>query len=262
MKKSAILLIIVVLCISTLSLGCSNSEVNLSKVQFIAHRGLSAEYYQNTLEAFEKAAESGFFAAIETDVWLTSDGVWVCTHDRDPFEDSSLLIDEIPFETAKKLPLARSKSRGVAMDKNIFICSLEDYLQVCSDNSLIAVVEIKNNYSKEDLADLIEQIHLKLSNDNFMFITFFTNNILLIQELDNTIQTQALASKRKDISSALKKNYNLGASYKRLTKLNVKRAKKKNLIVNVWTVNDTKIAKKYINMGVDFITTDKILIFD
>ena len=47
---------------------------------FIAHRGFSGKYLQNTEEAFLKAVEHGS-GGIETDVRITKDGVLVVNHD-------------------------------------------------------------------------------------------------------------------------------------------------------------------------------------
>ena len=47
----------------------------------LAHRGYSAKYPENTMEAFIKAYEKGF-DGVETDVHLTKDGVLVLIHDE------------------------------------------------------------------------------------------------------------------------------------------------------------------------------------
>lgn len=56
-------------------------------VRYIAHRGLSSEYYENTEAAFRAAAESSFFFGIETDIYRTADGKYVCAHDNAAFAD-------------------------------------------------------------------------------------------------------------------------------------------------------------------------------
>src|SRR3989344_1233566 len=47
----------------------------------LAHRGLKLEYPENTLPAFQAAADLGF--GIELDVRLRPGGELVCIHDRD-----------------------------------------------------------------------------------------------------------------------------------------------------------------------------------
>jgi len=72
-----------------------------SETVLFAHRGARAHAPENTVEAFELAARLGA-TGLETDVWLTSDGVVVLDHDgvvgprrrRRPI--SSLTLSELP----------------------------------------------------------------------------------------------------------------------------------------------------------------------
>ncbi|MCD7808306.1 MAG: glycerophosphodiester phosphodiesterase, partial [Erysipelotrichaceae bacterium] len=48
----------------------------------LAHRGYSAYYPENTMEAFKQAYKRGF-NGIETDVHMTLDGQLVLIHDED-----------------------------------------------------------------------------------------------------------------------------------------------------------------------------------
>jgi len=56
------------------------AEALRSPPLLFAHRGASAEAPENTLEAFRLAVKLGA-TGLETDVWLTSDGVAVLSHD-------------------------------------------------------------------------------------------------------------------------------------------------------------------------------------
>jgi len=88
-------------------------------MKWIAHRGLSALFPENTLPAFEAAREHGC-DGIETDVQLSSDGVAVLTHDRlegpagdlprlddflQSFADLELLVEAKVFDPAEHTPL-------------------------------------------------------------------------------------------------------------------------------------------------------------
>ena len=68
-------------------------------VCFIAHRGYSGKYLQNTEEAFIEAVRHGS-GGIETDVRVTKDGVLVVNHnDEAVFEDGTeLLVAEATYE--------------------------------------------------------------------------------------------------------------------------------------------------------------------
>jgi glycerophosphoryl diester phosphodiesterase len=60
----------------------------------IAHRGAARECPENTIEAFRRAVEIGA-DGIETDVCVTSDGVFVLWHDADPDEKVALARETI-----------------------------------------------------------------------------------------------------------------------------------------------------------------------
>ncbi len=53
----------------------------------IAHRGYSGKYHENTELAFTKPAEHGSGGA-ETDIRVTKDGVYVCSH------NSSIILED------------------------------------------------------------------------------------------------------------------------------------------------------------------------
>ena len=91
----------------------------------IAHRGYSAAYAENSLEAFSRAiaAEADL---IETDVRLSRDGVMVCSHDADlkRLKNLGIAIADLAareldalavMELAKVLEMARGRA-GVLLD--------------------------------------------------------------------------------------------------------------------------------------------------
>lgn len=69
-----------------------------------AHRGDSHNYYENTMEAFEKAVEAGC-DMIETDIRMTSDGHLVLFHDENLFRVTGKLgkICEMTLEEVRKV---------------------------------------------------------------------------------------------------------------------------------------------------------------
>ena len=94
MRKTIIKISAIVLCALAVIIGCgfgityavlSAGAKNLPEdysigknVKFIAHRGLSGEYYENSEQAFRAAADSDFFYGIEADIYFPADGVAVC----------------------------------------------------------------------------------------------------------------------------------------------------------------------------------------
>ena len=231
----------------------------MEKTKLIAHRGLSALYYQNTLQAFEEAAKSGVFQAIETDIWLTTDGVWVCSHDRDPFSDPTLLVDCVTYEQASSTPLNANKSRGAKMEGDVFICTFEDYLNVCAQYGLTAIIELKSALTKEQAMDMLEITKAKLPPENFVIISFIKENIDIILSLDKDVNTMVLTSHYFQAKSLLSAGYNIAVHNWIATPNLIQRTKQKGKKINVWTVNTARRANSLIKAGVDYLTTDCIL---
>ena len=60
-------------------ISLSQSEKITEDVHITAHRGVNAEAPENTIPAYQKAVEYGYYSA-ECDIRLTRDGVWVLSH--------------------------------------------------------------------------------------------------------------------------------------------------------------------------------------
>jgi glycerophosphoryl diester phosphodiesterase len=73
----------------------------------VAHRGASATYPENTLEAFDAAVAAGA-RAVEFDVRLSADGVPVVVHDPDVgrVSNGTGFVHELTFEELRGLPLS------------------------------------------------------------------------------------------------------------------------------------------------------------
>jgi glycerophosphoryl diester phosphodiesterase len=267
-KKSLLVTFIVVLSAAAVLLlvygiflgiyKADNYSAPISGVtKYIAHRGLSSEYYQNSEAAFTGAGQSDFFAAIETDIWRTSDGKYVCCHDENPFEDSSVKITDVTYEQASALPLAKSKAgKGVAVDGDIFICSFQKYLEVCAQYGKTPVIEIKFDASKERLAEIITEAEKKFALDKIQIISFNLNVIKRLAEIENGILSQWLSSKSVEAMFGSDCGYNLNLNYATVTKSLIKSQHKQKRLISAWTVNDKETAIKLASMGVDYITTD------
>ena len=98
---------------------------------FIAHRGFSGKYLQNTEEAFIKAVEHGS-GGIETDVRITKDGVLVVNHNETAvFADGSeLAVCDATFEELTAKPLLNEFT-----DTELYVCTFRRYLEICRDGN-------------------------------------------------------------------------------------------------------------------------------
>ena len=91
-----------------------------------------------------------------------------------------------------------------------------------------------------------------------IFISFYKEPLVFTREILKEAEIQFLNDKIDEETFEFCKKYNFGLDvhYKAVTKESVKKFHKENLKVNVWTVDDPKLAKELVKMGVDYITTN------
>ena len=239
-------------------LSDSNIE-NTEEIKLTAHRGFSGVAPENTLVAFEKAGEYGFYAT-ECDVHLTKDGVWVIYHDDNIFRltNGYKNIEEATYEELQEYVI----DNGVNVDNypNQKIPTLEEYLIVCKDMKIIPQIEIKNG-SKEKLQkilDLLEKYELK---ENAIIISFKGEMIKKVRELDEKIELWYLVEEitEENINECKDNNYKLAFNHKKNDEEIIKTAISKGLKLCAWTVDDLETLKSLYNLGVKYITTNAII---
>lgn len=238
-------------------LSDSNLE-NIEDVKLTAHRGFSGIAPENTLVAFEKAGEYGFYAT-ECDVHLTKDGVWVIYHDDNIFRltNGYKNIEDATYEELQQYVI----DNGVNVDNypNQKIPTLEEYLVICKDMRIIPQIEIKNG-SKEklqEILDLLEKYELK---ENAIIISFKGEMIEKVRELDAKIELWYLVEEitEENIKKSKDNNYKLAFNHKKNDEEVIKKAIGQGLTLCAWTVDDLETLKRLYNLGVKYITTNAI----
>ena len=236
----------------------SNLE-NIEDVKLTAHRGFSGIALENTLVAFEKAGEYGFYAT-ECDVHLTKDGVWMIYHDDNIFRltNGYKNIEEATYEELQEYVI----DNGVNVDNypNQKIPTLEEYLIICKDMKIIPQIEIKNG-SKEklqEILDLLEKYELK---ENAIIISFKGEMIKKVRELDEKIELWYLVEEitEENMNECKDNNYKLAFNHKKNDEEIIKTAISKGLTLCAWTVDDLETLKSLYNLGVKYITTNAII---
>ena len=239
-------------------LSDSNLE-NIEDVKLTAHRGFSGIAPENTLVAFEKAGEYGFYAT-ECDVHLTKDGVWVIYHDDNIFRltNGYKNIEDATYAELQEYVI----DNGVNVDNypNQKIPTLEEYLIICKDMRIIPQIEIKNG-SKEklqEILDLLEKYELK---ENAIIISFKGEMIKKVRELDEKIELWYLVEEitEDNINECKDNNYKLAFNHKKNDEEIIKTAISKGLTLCAWTVDDLETLKSLYNLGVKYITTNAII---
>lgn len=235
-------------------------KIDKKGVKMIAHRGLSGIERENTYPAFVAAANRSYFG-IECDIHKTADGEFVVIHDKTTERISggkyNIDVEKSSFETFKDIVLPDLD--GKTERKDIKIPLLIDYIKICKKYEKVCVIEIKNSFSKSDLAKVVEIIKKEEYLNQVIFISFDFNNCLYLREIGEDINIQWLVGKDvtdKHIETMKLKNINADIYYPALTKEIVDYLHGLGLKINSWTCDNKADAERLIEMGVDYITTN------
>ena len=236
-------------------------RLNSDKVLMVAHRGLSGIELENTASAFVAAGNRSYYG-IETDVHRTGDGKFVVIHDdntkRVGIDD--LKVEETTYETLRALRLAdKDGQRG---RNDLRIPSLLEYTQLCKKYNKVSVLELKNHFEPADVDAIVEIIRNEGWLEQTIFISFDLDNLIYLRSILPEQPAQYLIGSFTDdlLDTLVKYNLDLDIYYKTvtLTPERIKAVHDAGHKVNVWTVDDLEDAKRMVEYGVDFITSNII----
>ena len=271
-KKQVIAIVTVIVTILLTAFWVTFAYITLNKTdsngyeigkgtRYIAHRGYSDLYYQNTKEAFSAAAEEDFFQGIETDVWMTKDGVFVCCHDEDPFADKSVKVTEKTYDEIKDLPLDMAKAEKADQTLPYRIATLSEYLDIVSASHKYAFVEIKQKFSEEEIRTLVDLCYAKNGRSRTYFCSFLKKQIDYVQKYEPLARTEMFATLLTTAFVYSAAGYNVGFHVRYLaTDAFVKMLHKRGSFCCAWTVTDKATAERLTSYGVDWITVNGRLV--
>ncbi|MEK5070435.1 glycerophosphodiester phosphodiesterase [Sporosarcina sp. FSL K6-1508] len=138
----------------------------MSKPTVFAHRGASGIRFENTMEAFEKAADLGA-DGIELDVQLTEDGVPIVIHDPELHRLAGIQRS-ISSMTSGEITKIRVGKRYRRLLQGFRIPTLIEAVLFCEKNNLGLNIELKETVSDRpelikhivDIASIIDDIHI------------------------------------------------------------------------------------------------------
>lgn len=246
---------------TTLPQSLAVSSHTKSAPMMVAHRGLSSLYPENSLPAFEGAAEYGF-DGYELDIHTTKDGEWVVIHDDtvDKMTDGTGDVDSFTFEELRKLSL--DSGNGIENHENLQIPTLEESLEICNSSDIIPFIEIKKCDVKylPELKDILENYNL---SQKAVLISFEREYLEKYRELDEKTEIMLLKGtpSTEDVDWCIENKAGLDFGYYSLYKVTkvLKYAKEKGVRLGAWTVDNTAYMDVMVLFGVEVITTNKIL---
>ncbi len=227
-------------------------------MKYIAHRGLSSKAPENSIPAFELAALSDVHFGIECDIHQTKDNQFVIFHDDNlkRMTKRDIILDELTYDELKLIHIKSGKNIRKYQDLSIPL--LKDFLDLCSSANKTAIIEIKK------LNDITESINLLNMIEEYphlpvIIISFDMNYLKFIRAISN-IPLQLLVSKMTDdiIYECRANQFDVSLDKKIAKKTLINKLKKAGFKVAVWTVDEKKQVEIYKNLGVDYITSDKL----
>ena len=226
-------------------------------VRVIAHRGLSGIEVENTNSAFVAAGNRSYYG-IETDIHRTSDGNFVVGHDDNY---NRLAGKEIYLEknTLAELQEVVFFDKDGTRDRvDLRPSRLESYIKIVKKYEKHAILELKSDFTKEEIAKIIEIIKSYDYLENTTFISFIYDNLLKIREILPNQSAQYLFWKVTDeeINRLAHDKIDVDVWVKELTCEQIEACHKAGLTVNCWTVDDKDLAESLADWGIDYITTN------
>jgi len=232
-------------------------RLNCKNVKMIAHRGLSGLELENTNSAFIAAANRSYYG-IETDVHRTADGQFIIIHDDNTkrVAGDEMIVEKTSFETLRSIRLVDKD--GKKGRKDLLMPSLEEYIRICHKTGKQAVLELKNHFKPEHIDQIVAIITQIGWLDHTTFISFDLPNMICIRERLPRQSAQFLISDRTDwlVDTLKKYNLDLDIHHAAVSRELVDELHEAGLKVNVWTVDTLEDARRAIECGVDYITSN------
>ena len=214
----------------------------------LGHRGASAEFPENTLEAFARALELGG-DGVELDVRRTADGALAVHHDA-ALPDGRLIVGLGEFD----LPL--------------YVPTLRAALEACGD--ALVNIEIKNvpidpDYDAEErvAAAVVALVQSLNAADHVVVSSFGLAAVDAVRAADPSIPTGWLTVSAYDqvrpIATVAEHGHGaIHPHYSTVTEELIAAARAAGIAVNTWTVDDPVEMRHLADLGVDALITNDV----
>lgn len=226
-----------------------------SDICMIGHRGYSARYPENTALAFRKAYEHGS-GGVETDVRITLDGAFVCSHsDTAEYADgTSLAVPEHTLAELTAKPLLNTHT-----EDTVYLCTFREYLEICRDCNMVCFIELKGHFDDDAIRACFTLAEEVYTLSQCILQSFNFDNLIRAHEMFPALQimlTFGYGETPEDLARCLAYSFHIDADYKALSYYDVERFHKKGLKVGLWTVNTEEALTFSRLLEPDYIESD------
>lgn len=223
----------------------------------VAHRGLSGIETENTNAAFVAAGNRSYYG-IETDIHRTLDGKFVVCHDDSlkRVGGENILVEEVTLDTLLNFVLFDKD--GTKNRSDIRPTTLENYISICKKYEKHSVLELKSDFTEEEIAKIVEIIKELGHLDKVTFISFCYDNLVRLRKILPTQSAQFLFSEinEENVNKAKAQDLDVDVRYTSLTEENVKMLHDLGMVINCWTVDKKEDAERLASWGIEYITTN------
>lgn len=259
-----LIVLVVIAGVAVLNWYCKTGEYEIAEtnqsVTLIAHRGMRSVAPENTTASFKAAGEAGYWGA-ECDIYRTADGVWIVSHDVNSYRmmDKTANIEKKTFDEL----MTHKVDNGVNIDRypDLTYCTLEEYLQICKEYNMVAVIELKGKNNTEhyqEIIDLTKQYNVKT-----IYISFHEENLIELRKLTNAklyFLTQKISDEDIEFAKSLD---NCGIDFNGNKEANlesdmIEKCINAGIDLGAWTIDDIETLDLLFKKGVVIITTDCI----
>lgn len=234
-------------------------------MNIIAHRGASTYAPENTLAAFQKALDQEV-DGIELDVRLTKDNVPVICHDATVNRTSNGkgFIHNMTVDQLKKFDFGLSFSKKFKGER---IPTLEEALTLIGDAPITLHIEIKNGpVIPENLEQkIVEFVYEYGFEDRVVYSSFDHHSLQRLTEIDPRANIGLLFHINlihlfDYVENTGLRVHSIHPNHFYVTEEMIEEAYKRNIEVNVYTVNNKAMALNYKKMGIDGLITNNPLV--
>ncbi len=239
------------------------------------HRGVAADYPENTLPAFEALLEQKV-PGVELDIHLTSDNIPIIIHDKNTVRTTgeSFIVSKTPLAKLKELNAAAVfNQKGSTNCKPPYNCpppaqpietpipTLKELFELAG-KKLFYDLEVKASSRKKECIDILFNMVKEYDLFDFVLISSFNPFLVRYARKKGFSKTAVIYSTEKDVPFIFK--WGLG---KHIAKCNLLKPRKyqaikatkerKNRPVCTWTVDSEEEAVSLANAGIIGICSNR-----
>ena len=220
----------------------------------VAHRGVSSLYPENSLIAFEKAAELKA-DGIECDVRRTSDGRVVVMHDA-TIDRTTTGVGYVCMMTLEEIRRFNLKDASGRVWEDQAIPTFDELLELMKSNDLLMRIEMKEVGLEKQVVEKLKSVGL---TERATLTSFLPMAIKTVKSIDRSIKTALITERfaqaeyehiRPDIDAV---DFCFGPA---LDRQMYDRARDDGLILDLWTIDDVDTFRKALEWEPDFVTTN------